>query len=101
MVATSPRRRPPPRRTRRRSRSHRVAPVDRGNAEVAVRVRRDLVEARGRRNVGVIAYRRAGVAGEVVAEGVGDAIDSVVRRAEDVHDHAAGRRGGWTPSRAG
>ncbi|OSO97786.1 hypothetical protein B9H04_11505 [Halorubrum ezzemoulense DSM 17463] len=97
MVATSPRRRPPPRRTRRRSRSHRVAPVDRGNAEVAVRVRRDLVEARGRRNVGVIAYRRAGVAGEVV----GDAIDSVVRRAEDVPDHAAGRRGGWTPSRAG
>ncbi|MDB2274419.1 MULTISPECIES: hypothetical protein [Halorubrum] len=55
------------------------------------------MEARGRRNVGVIAYRRAGVAGE----GVGDAIDSVVRRAEDVHDHAAGRRGGWTPSRAG
>ncbi|OYR63105.1 hypothetical protein DJ83_03875 [Halorubrum ezzemoulense] len=97
MVATSPRRCPPPRRTRRRSRSHRVAPVDRGNAEVAVCVRRDLVEARGRRNVGVIAYRRAGVAGE----GVGDAIDSVVRRAEDVHDHAAGRRGGWTPSRAG
>ncbi|WP_139835080.1 hypothetical protein [Halorubrum ezzemoulense] len=60
-------------------------------------MRRDLVEARGRRNVGVIAYRRAGVAGEVV----GDAIDSVVRRAEDVPDHAAGRRGGWTPSRAG